>query len=298
MSVTNYLTLPRAPWNDRRGTLSPLKAVVLVLLTAPALWYGTAFVLRALGAEPVEALQDQAGRWALRFLFLSLAVTPLRLLWRWNELIKVRRLIGLAALFYALGHFALFLAIQDWVWLKIASEIATRIYLTIGAAALTGLLVLGLTSTDEAVRRLGPARWQSLHRLAYGIALLATVHFFLQTRLDPTEAMVMCGLLGWLLAVRAWRWRGATLDARSALVLAVIMTLATAFGEALFFHLRFGVDLQTLLATNFGVVAGIRPAWWVGGILLPVALVAYARRRPASALGRRRRQSVSIGSLR
>lgn len=279
MSSTPTTPFAAAPWNDRRGTFSPLKAAVLALLAAPALCYGAAFALAALGAEPVEALQDQAGLWALRFLFLSLAVTPLRLLWRWNALIEVRRLIGLGALFYALLHLWLYVVLQDWLVAKVLGEIWSRFYLTIGFAALAGLVVLGLTSTDAAVRRLGAARWNALHRLVYPIAIAATVHFFLQTRLDPTQAMVMSGLLVWLLAVRVWRWRQGTVDARAALALALLVSLATAGGEALFFHFRFGVDVWTIAQTNLALEAGVRPAWCVAALTLPTALVAFARKR-------------------
>lgn len=270
---------PAAPWNDRRGSFSPLKASVLLLLAAPVVYGGASLIFDRLGAEPLEALQHQAGSWALRFLFLSLAVTPCRLLWRWNGLIKVRRLIGLGALAYALAHLLLYVAIQDWLWLKVASEIATRVYLTIGFAALVAMAVLGTTSTDGAVRRLGAGRWQALHRLTYAVAIAATVHFFLQTRLDPTEAMVMTGLLVWLLGARLWRWSAGTLTPSAALVSGLLVTSATAFGEALFFHLRLGIDMTLILQTNLSTAAGLRPAWVVGGVLLGIGVVAQLRRR-------------------
>jgi len=279
ISVRLRLPLPAPPWRDRRGAFSPLKTATLALLATPAAALLLAFVAGELGAEPVERLQDELGRWALRFLLLSLLVTPLRLLWRWGRLIEVRRLVGLAALFYALAHLASYVALEDWVLAKVAGEIVSRVYLTIGAAALTGLVVLGVTSTDNAVRRLGAGRWQALHRLAYPIALLAVVHFFLQTRLDPTEAFVMGGLLAWLLALRAVRWANAQLTPASALGLAVAVTLATAGAEALWFHLRFGAPVEQLLLANLQTAAGARPAWWVAGATLPVGLVAVLRAR-------------------
>jgi len=276
------------PWHDRKGAFSPLKATVLALLAAPALVLLTAFAMGALGAEPVERLQDELGRWAVRFLLLSLAVTPLRLLWRWNRLILVRRMLGLAALGYALGHLAAYAALEDWVLAKVTSEIAARIYLAIGAAALAGLIVLGLTSTDAAVRRLGAARWQALHRASYAIAVLAVTHVFLQTRLDPSEAFVLAGVLAWLLAVRAWRgWTG-SLAATAALALAAAATAATALAEAVFFHLKFGAPLAMLLAANLDAATGVRPAWWVAGLTLPVAVAAFARVRTAPAARPRR----------
>jgi sulfoxide reductase heme-binding subunit YedZ len=271
--------MPHTPWQDRRGRFSPLKALALTLLALPGTVLLAASTLGGLGAEPVERLQDEAGLWALRFLFLSLAVTPLRLLWRWNELVKLRRMIGLAALFYALAHLWAYMALQDWVATKIASEIMLRAYLLVGFTALAVLVLLGTTSTDAAVRRLGAARWQVLHRLAYPAALLATVHMFWQTRLDPTQALVMSGLLAWLMAVRLWRWQTSGVGPAAALGLALAVTGFTAVGEALLFHLRFGVDITAILATNLGAQAGIRPAWWVGALSGAAALGALVRRR-------------------
>ncbi len=276
------------PWRDRKGAFSPLKATVLALSAAPAVVLFTTFAAGGLGAEPVERLQDELGRWAVRFLLLSLAVTPLRLLWRWNRLIMVRRMIGLAALFYALGHLVAYVALEDWVLAQVAGEIAARIYLTIGAAALAGLIVLGLTSTDAAVRRLGAARWQALHRASYAIAPLAVTHVFLQTRLDPSEAFVLAGVLAWLLAARLWRWWAGNLMATAALALGAAASGATALAETVFFHLKFGAPLATLLAANLDAAAGARPAWWVAGLTLPVALAAFARARLAPAPRARR----------
>ncbi len=275
--VSNILA--HAPWRDRRGRFSPLKAATLAALALPGALLLAAFARGALGAEPVERLQDEAGIWALRLLFLSLAVTPLRLLWRWNDLVKLRRMIGLAALVYALAHFAAYVALEDGVAAKIALEIVQRAYLLVGFAALAMLTVLGATSTDAAVRRLGAARWQALHRLAYPAAVLATVHMFWQTRLDPTQALVMSGLVAWLMALRLWRWRVGVVGPAAAVSLALAAAGFTALGEALLFHLRFGVDLAAVLATNLGTHAGVRPAWWVGALTSTVAIGALIRRR-------------------
>ncbi len=277
----------RVPWRDRQGAVSPLKLVALAALAAPAATLALASALGTLGAEPVERLQDEAGRWALRWLLLSLAVTPLRLLWRWNRLILVRRMIGVAALAYALGHLAAYAALEDWVLATVAGEIASRVYLAIGAVALAGLLALGLTSTDGAVRRLGAARWQGLHRLSYVIAPVAVTHVFLQTRLDPSEALVMAGLLAWLLAVRVQRAHAGGLRAGHALAAAAAVTLAVAGGEALLFHLRLDAPLAAVLLANLDTAAGVRPAWWVAAITLAVTAGAFVRRarRPATVRG-------------
>jgi sulfoxide reductase heme-binding subunit YedZ len=281
------MAVTTTPWRDRKGAFSPLKTTALALVATPAVGLLATFAAGGLGAEPVEQLQDELGRWAVRFLLLSLAVTPLRLLWRWNRLLLLRRMIGLAALFYALGHLAAYAALEDWVLVKLAGEIAVRTYLTLGAAALVGLIALGLTSSDAAVHRLGAARWQALHRASYAVAPLAVTHVFLQTRLDPSEAFVLAGVLAWLLAVRLWRWRAGALTATAALGLAGGATVATALGEAVFFHLKFGAPLSTLLAANLDAATGVRPAWWVAALTLTPALVAVARGRAPTPRPRR-----------
>lgn len=288
ISAASFRRVPAAPWRDRKGAFSLLKAAVLALLAAPAVVLLAGFATGALGAEPVERAQDELGRWAVRFLLLSLAVTPVRLLWRWNRLILVRRMVGLAALAYALGHLTAYAALEDWVLAKVAGEIATRFYLTIGAAALAGLIMLGITSTDAAVRQLGAARWQALHRASYAIAPLAVAHVFLQTRLEPTEALVLAGVLAWLLACRLWRAALGKLTPSAALGLALAATAATALGEALYLQLRVGAPLATVLAANLDAAAGVRPAWWVGGVTLAPALAGLVRARLAPAPGPRR----------
>ena len=148
-------------------------------------------VLRAvnndLGANPVEALTHDTGDWALRFLLISLAVTPLRLLTGMSWLIRYRRMLGLFAFFYALVHFAIYLWIdQAFLWSEIIADILKRPYITLGFAALMILVPLAMTSTKGMVRRLGK-RWISLHRLVYASALLAILHFIWLVKADYRE---------------------------------------------------------------------------------------------------------------
>lgn len=140
-----------------------------------------------LGANPVETLTHDTGDWALRFLLISLAVTPLRLLTGKAWLIRYRRMLGLFAFFYALLHFTIYLWIdQGFLWSEIVADILKRPYITIGFAAFLILLPLAATSTKGMVRRLGK-RWTSLHRLVYASALLAILHFIWLVKADYRE---------------------------------------------------------------------------------------------------------------
>lgn len=278
------------PWTDRGGRVVPLKAAVFVGLFVPGLWVAGAFYLGDLGARPVTEAIHEIGLWTIRFLFLSLAVTPLRQLWRWPKLVTVRRMIGVAAFFYAAIHLGLYTADQMFDLSKVVSEIALRFYLTIGFVALLGLGVLAATSTDSMVRRLGGKRWQRLHRVVYLIAVIATIHFFLQSKSDITEPTVMAGLGVWLLFYRLRGWMLTGPERRPAAMAALLTlgaTAVTALGEAGYYWIKMGVDPLLVLDTNLSLDAGLRPAMAVLLILAGIVIAAAARgvaRRPAPRL--------------
>src|SRR5215212_5902681 len=190
------------PWNDHNGRISPLKLAVFVALFVPALWVAVAFAFGWLGSRPLNEAIHQLGLWSIRLIFLALAVTPLRHILQWSRLLVVRRMIGVAAFAYAIGHLGLYAADQAFDLAKIATEIAVRIYLTIGFAAVIGLAALAATSTDGMIRRLGARRWQRLHRLIYPIALLAVVHYWMQSKLEIWEPTIMAGIYIWLMGYR------------------------------------------------------------------------------------------------
>src|SRR2546423_2436434 len=190
------------PWQDYSGRLSPLKLAVFVALFLPGLWTAIAFGMGWLQPRPFTEAIHQVGLWMLRFLFIALAITPLRQIVQWPRLILVRRMIGVAAFAYGLAHISLYLADLKFDFAKAATEIALRIYLTIGFTALLGLAALAATSTDAMVRRLGARRWQRLHRLIYVIALLAVVHYCMQSKLDLWEPAIIAGIYAWLMGYR------------------------------------------------------------------------------------------------
>ncbi len=143
------------PWNDRTGRFSLLRFSVFVALVAPLLWILVQAFAHWLGPRPTTEAIHQTGLWAVRFLAVTLAITPLRNATRFARLAAIRRMVGLAVLFYALLHLSLYGFDQHGNLPHIASEILRRIYLTIGFVALCGLLALGITSTDGMIRRLG-----------------------------------------------------------------------------------------------------------------------------------------------
>lgn len=266
------------PWLDRSGRLSALKLAVFAALFAPAAWIAVQYDLGWLRSDAVKSVIHESGLWAVRILLVSLAVSPLRRVGGWNKLIAVRRMLGVAVLFYALAHLALYVVQQGGDLVHVASEIALRFYLTVGFVALLGLVALGATSTDAAIRRVGPARWNRLHALAYPIGLLALLHYMLQTKLDVSAPMLLVGLFVWLMG---WRLlnrfkRGESLPALVGLAAAA--SLATALLEAGWYHLRNGVDVLDVLSADLSFDDGLRPIWLV--LIAGLAVVALRAARP------------------
>jgi sulfoxide reductase heme-binding subunit YedZ len=278
------------PWNDYSGRLSPLKLAVFVILFVPAGWVLFAYGFGLLGARPLDEAIHEIGLWTIRLIFLALAVTPLRRVLQWPRLILVRRMIGVAAFAYVVVHFTFYVASQRFDLAKVASEIVSRVYLTIGFAALLGLAVLAATSTDAMVRRLGAKRWQLLHRLVYAIGVLAVIHYCFQAKLDLWQPTVMAGLFGWLFGYRLLLWR---FGARGRLAwpwiggLSLAAGIGTALGEALYFRLAFHADPLRVLDTDFSLQTGIRPALVVLAIGI-VVTAAGAMREAATRSPKRR----------
>ncbi len=192
------------------ATLRGLKVVVFAASLVPlALMVLAAFgVSGSLGANPVEELINRTGGWGLKFLLITLAVTPARRITGWHWLIRFRRMLGLFAFFYVLLHFITYAVIDHRMDLGIIVEdIVQRPFITLGAAALLMLIPLAATSTKGMMRRLG-RRWQQLHRLVYVIAILGVWHFWWQVKQDIREPLVYAAILAVLLGYRAWhRWR-------------------------------------------------------------------------------------------
>jgi sulfoxide reductase heme-binding subunit YedZ len=285
------------PWNDRAGKLSALKLIVLLGVLAPGLWIAVQAAAGTLGSKPITSAIHQSGDWAVRFLLLSLLVTPLRHVADWPKLILVRRMVGVAAAVYAGFHLAFYVVEQAFDLQKVASEIVLRFYLTIGFVGLLGLIALAATSTDAMIRRLGSLRWNRLHLLTYPIAFLAIWHFFLQTKLDVSEPVLMLGCFVWLMGFRLMRRAGLAVRPLQLAALAIISAVATALLEALWYATMTGVMASRILYANLDVAFGIRPALWVGlaGLVLAVVNLVrtWGRSRAGSGAQRGRRPAVA-----
>src|SRR6266700_3472650 len=281
---------------ERSGRWSPVKIVAFVAALLPALWIAYQAATDDLGARPVTEAIHQAGDWALRFLLITLAITPAQRILHYPRIILARRTLGVACAAYAGLHLSLYVLDQHFDLFKVASEIVLRIYLLIGALALTGLIALASTSTDAAISRLGSGRWHALHRLVYAIAVLASVHFFMQSKLNTYEPVLMAGFLIWLLAYRARYRRNGEVNPVHLVLLAVGTAAVTAIGEAMLYLFTSGVDARRVLLAHFDIEMEVRPAWWVLAAGLTVAAVGFWRQKPARQRASARRISPSAVS--
>jgi sulfoxide reductase heme-binding subunit YedZ len=170
----------------------------------------------ALTANPGDYLTDQTGTWALAMLVISLTVTPLRRLTTWNELIKLRRMLGLFAFFYATLHMLTWVVFFHFFDLAFMIEdVAKRPYITVGMATFLILLALAVTSNRFSIRKLG-RRWQKLHRLVYVAAIGGVVHFWWLVKADTSEPQLWAAAVAVLLGFRVWwAWRTKPSPARA-----------------------------------------------------------------------------------
>lgn len=254
------------PWLDYGGRVSPLKAAVFAFLFLPGLWVALALSQGWLGSRPLTEAIDQIGLWTIRFISLALLITPARRLLNWPRLVELRRMLGVAAFCYVFIHFCLFIVDEAFAFTTVVSEIVLRIYLTIGFIALMGLAALAATSTDGMVRRLGARRWQRLHRIVYGIGVLAVIHFFMQSKLDVWEPLWMAGLFLWLMGWRLLDWlapRGRGVPVWQVALLGLAATAATGLGEGAYYALVVHAPLLRVLDANFSTLTGVRPSWVV-----------------------------------
>jgi len=272
------------PWTDRQGRFSALRAVAFALLLVPALLLLYAAWMHQLGSKPWTEAIHQTGTWAVRLLVATLAVSPFRRLFDWGKLIGIRRMLGLGVMAYALGHLVLYSIDMAFDWGLIVSEIVKRFYLTIGFVALLGLCALGATSTDGMIKRLGK-RWQRLHNLVYPIAMLALLHFALQSKIDVTEPVLMSGLFLLLLLYRGlYRWK-LPVSLPMLVGAALLAGLLTACLEAGWYAATSGVSAWLVFQANADILtyqdyASLRPAHWVAlaGLLVAFGHGLRARR--------------------
>ena len=273
-------------WRDRRGRISTPRIIVLLLLVMPiGLAIMAAFTEDRFGARPLNNLIHRAGYWALLFVLITLAITPLRRVARYGQLVDVRRMLGVGAFCYAAVHILLYVTDQMFDLVKVATEIVLRLYLTIGFISLVGLTVLAITSTDAMARRLGGLRWNRLHQAVYVIALLALIHFFQQTKADIWVPTFVASLFTWLMGYRFIIWWHKTNEEPSPLMLlglAVAVAALTFVAEAIGIGIAFSVSPLMILQMAFDVDLenlDIRPGWLVLAAGLSVVILDIVRAR-------------------
>lgn len=159
-----------------------------------------------LGANPIEKIMRRTGDWTLRFLLITLTITPARQLLNLPWLIKLRRMLGLFAFFYALLHFTNYIWLDQYFDLdEIIKDVIKRKYITIGFACFLMLIPLAITSTNKMIKRLGGKRWQKLHKSVYAIAIGGVIHYLWLVKKDLSEPLIYAVLLAILLGYRIWQ---------------------------------------------------------------------------------------------
>jgi sulfoxide reductase heme-binding subunit YedZ len=181
------------------GSLSP------VCWLAYAVYSDTVFGTRLMTADPIQKLDRELGDWALIFIILSLSVRPLAQLFKNNELIAYRRMVGLFAFFYVCLHLTSYISLNlQFAFNEFIQDIFKRNFITIGIIGFILLIPLAVTSTKSAIKWLGGRRWKKLHALIYPIVLLGTLHFFMMVRADFTRPLMYLIVILALLGFRFW----------------------------------------------------------------------------------------------
>jgi sulfoxide reductase heme-binding subunit YedZ len=260
-----------------------LRLVTLLALCLPAIDLAWRWWTDALGPRPVTEATHITGDWTVVFLLIALALTPARAVFDFMPLVQIRRRVGVAAACYAGLHFLIYVLDQKWNLIVVTLEIAKRFYLTIGFVALLVLAALAITSTDGWQRRL-KRNWKRLHWLVYPAAVLAILHFFIQSKANIGEAAVAAGLFAWLMAWRAMpdRLRRSFLGLG---LLVVVAVAATVLFETAWYALVNHIPPDRVLPANIDPDLAPRPAHKVLLASLGVPVL-VGLRRGLSALNR------------
>ncbi len=186
-----------------------IKLIAQLLALFPASFLVYQALSDQLGADPVAAITHRTGDWTLRFLLLSLAMTPLRLIMKKSWPIRFRRMLGLHCFFYACLHFCVYLFLDlGSYWSQIGADIIKRPFITVGFSAWLLLIPLAITSNQWMMRKL-KKNWLKLHKLVYVIGMLGVVHYYWLVKSDVREPLLYAGILLLLFGIRFWHWRSA-----------------------------------------------------------------------------------------
>jgi len=251
-------------------------------MLAPALRTGYLVGIGDYGVMGValNGLTYWSGVWATVIMLMALAVTPAVTIFRWPALIDVRRMIGVSALVYTLAHIVIYFAFRRWDFTYIVNDMTTRLTLIIATLSTIGLIALGATSVDAAIRYMGAQNWQRLHTTNYVISGLAILHVVL-ARGTYTEQYMLTGVFFWVMACRVLARYGLGANVKALTLLAVASCLVAAFLEAGFLWGRRGFDVLETLGYNLTLSildVGYPPAWQVLAFGLLAALGAAGRK--------------------
>jgi sulfoxide reductase heme-binding subunit YedZ len=207
------------------GIIRALKPVVFVVALGPLAWLIWAGLTGNLSANPLSDITNETGVWTLRFLCITLAITPLRRLTGWHALIRFRRMTGLFAFFYGTLHFLTYVIVDRFAGLdfpngiiawttvrnlakSVGEDIYKRPFITVGFTAWTTMVPLAATSTAGMIRRLGGRRWNQLHRLVYATGTLGVIHYWWLVKADVRRPLTYGAVVALLLGFRLYRARG------------------------------------------------------------------------------------------
>src|SRR5215831_12627762 len=195
-------------WTCRRTIdVRYVRPLLFVICFLPAAVLVGEIVSGGLGANPLEAIRDSTGIWTLRFLLITLAISPLRRLTKWHNIIKLRRTFGLFAFFYATLHFVSYIWLdQFFAFGEMLKDFAKRPFIMAGYASFIILIPLAITSTSKWILRLGGKRWQLLHRLVYLSAAAGVLHYFWRVKLDVQRPVIYGIILAVLLVLRVFAY--------------------------------------------------------------------------------------------
>ncbi|GAA5161175.1 protein-methionine-sulfoxide reductase heme-binding subunit MsrQ [Viridibacterium curvum] len=200
-----FIAWLRSPSPQQIGRVKALLFVVCLIPVSLLAWR---FWHDDLGANPIEYITRATGEWTLRFLLITLTVTPFRRFTNLNWVLRLRRMLGLYAFFYCCLHLTTYLWLDQFFdWRSIFADIMKRPFITIGFAAFVGMLPLAITSTNAMIKRLGGKRWLWLHRLVYPVAVAGVIHFWWLVKRDIREPLLYAVILGLLLGARRVRTR-------------------------------------------------------------------------------------------
>ena len=182
-----------------------LKPVVFLTCLGPLSWLIWLALTDGLSPNPIDDITDTTGRWTLRFLLITLSITPARRITGWNNFIRFRRMLGLFAFFYSFLHFTTWFVLdQFFAFADMVNDVIARPFITVGFTAFVLMIPLAITSTKKWIARLGGKRWQLLHRLIYVSAVAGVIHYLWVVKLDTQGPLVYGAILAALLAFRVW----------------------------------------------------------------------------------------------